>query len=119
MFKYPLEKYKFYIATRYDNGKPYKVIAVSTYEGKKVRGVAKCDESDNFDIEKGKKLAAARCNLKIATKRRKRADKQYDKANEEFIRVMRYYNDMHDYFTDSLLAEREAEEELDALLRSM
>ena len=46
-----------------------KVIAVSTYAGKTVRGIAICSPEDKFDIEFGKKLAAARCNEKVAEKR--------------------------------------------------
>ena len=51
----------------YTNNKDV-VVAVSSYAGKTVRGVAKCDPRDTFDIEKGKELAAARCNEKIAYK---------------------------------------------------
>lgn len=47
---YPIEKYKFYT-----NGS--RVIAVSTYAGKTVRGVAVCHAGDAFSLEKGKKLA--------------------------------------------------------------
>ena len=50
-----------------------KVIAVSTYAGKNVKGYAKADPRDTFDIEKGTELAIARCNAKIAEKRAKRA----------------------------------------------
>ena len=46
---YPIEKYKFYT-----NGS--RVIAVSTYAGKTVRGVAVCHAGDTFSLEKGKKL---------------------------------------------------------------
>ena len=56
---YPIEKYKFYT-----NGS--RVIAVSTYAGKTVRGVAVCHAGDTFSLEKGKKLAALRCAEKIA-----------------------------------------------------
>ena len=53
---YPIEKYKFYT-----NGS--RVIAVSTYAGKTVRGVAVCHAGDTFSLEKGKKLAALRRRL--------------------------------------------------------
>lgn len=46
---YPTEKYRYYT-----NGR--RVIAVSTYAGKTVRGVATCDPSDEFSMEKGKEL---------------------------------------------------------------
>ena len=44
---YPIEKYRYYT-----NGR--RVIAVSTYAGKTVRGVATCDPGDEFSMEKGK-----------------------------------------------------------------
>lgn len=55
-------KYKFYY-----NGN--EVIAVSTFAGKTIKAKVKCNPEDVFDVEKGKQLAAARCNLKIAKKR--------------------------------------------------
>ena len=72
---FPLEKYRFYT-----NGN--KVVAVSTYAGKTVRGVAKCAPEDTFDLEKGKEIAAARCAVRIAQKRYARAE---SKANAAFI----------------------------------
>ena len=50
-----------------------KVIAVSSFAGQTVRGVAKCAPNDEFDLEYGKRLAAARCVVKIASKRMNRA----------------------------------------------
>ena len=50
-----------------------KVIAVSTFAGKPVRGVAVCAEDDEFDLEFGKKLAKARCDVVVAKKRLNRA----------------------------------------------
>ena len=83
--EFPLERYKFYIAKN-------KVIAVSTYAGKTVRGVAVCADSDTFDIEKGKRLAAARCNVKIAEKRLKNAEEE----SLYFEQLMEYVHD--DYY---------------------
>ncbi len=50
------------------------VVAFSTFAGKVVTGVARCADTDEFDTEIGKKLAAARCSVKIAEKRMKRAE---------------------------------------------
>ena len=44
------------------------VIAISHHAGKVVKGVAKCHPEDNFDIEKGKAIASARCNAKVCAK---------------------------------------------------
>ena len=47
---------------------------MSTFAGKTVVGVAHCAPADEFNIEIGKKIAAARCSVKIAEKRMKRAE---------------------------------------------
>ena len=93
---YPLEKYNFYIS---ENQK--QVIAVSTYAGRTVRGVAKCDPRDEFSVEKGKQLAAARCALKIAEKRSKRAAKKYKEATVEAEERFKYAHKMQDYVISS------------------
>ena len=64
-----MSQYRFY-----DNGS--KVVAVSSYAGRPVRGVAKCDPRDSFDIEKGRALAEARCDVKVAQKRADRSELQ-------------------------------------------
>ena len=40
---------------------PKKVIVLSKYAGKDVRGIAKCSPNDKFDIETGRVLATLRC----------------------------------------------------------
>ena len=87
-------KYRFYNS---DN----KVVAVSTYAGKPVRGVAKCDPEDVFSIEDGQKLAAARCNEKIAEKRLKRAKRKYDEACADYLAANKYLGRMSAYLTDA------------------
>lgn len=98
--EYSLDKYKYYIPTKVDST-PYKVIAVSTYAGRTVRGVAKCDPKDTFDIEKGKQLAAARCQAKVSSQRLKRATKKLDEAVKALEKAQKYYDDMTVYFNDS------------------
>ena len=66
---------------------PNKVIAVSSFAGQTVRGVAKCNPADEFDPEKGTALAIARCDTKIAEKRMKRACSKVDEAKA--IEVMK------------------------------
>lgn len=99
---FDLNKYKYYT-----NGK--EVIAVSTYAGKRVRGVAKCDPRDDFNLTKGQEIAAARCNAKIAKKRLKRAAErqrsaEYEAANAEthLYRMQRYYNDSYDAYLQAI-----------------
>ena len=50
-----------------------KVIALSSFAGKAVSGIAKCHPNDTPDLEKGIMLAILRCNQKIAQKKVNRA----------------------------------------------
>ena len=45
MFEYPYEKYHYFSDGR------TKVVALSTYAGKPIRGIAKCDPQDKFNAE--------------------------------------------------------------------
>ena len=99
---FPISKYKFYITP--DN----KTIAISTYAGKTVRGVAKTDPRDTFDAEYGKELAAARCALKIAKRREKRANKQVQKAADQMALAYANLEKMRRYRDDSVVAVNEA-----------
>lgn len=87
----------------YTNNKDV-VVAVSSYAGKTVRGVAKCDPRDTFDIEKGKELAAARCNEKIAYKRVERARQKYNAAIEDYEKVVKNRDKMATYYNESVTA---------------
>lgn len=110
--EFPLEKYKFYIAKN-------KVIAVSTYAGKTVRGVAVCADSDTFDLEKGKRLAAARCNAKVAEKRLKNAEEEslyieelMEYLRDDYYRAESYRLDAEERYTRAL-------DNLDQLIETM
>lgn len=96
-----------------------KVIAVSTYEGKVVRGVAKCDPKDSFDIETGKKLAEARCRVKIAKKRYARAKREYNKAYDAYNAASARVDKMNDYAIDSKVGVAEAQEALAKLEKAL
>jgi hypothetical protein len=80
------------------------VVAMSTFAGKTVTGVARCDPRDEFIINDGKKLAAARCSVKIAEKRLKRAELCYEIA----VDAMKYWTErvakMKRYKDDSITA---------------
>ncbi len=98
MFKTPsLEKYRFYVAKD-------RVIAVSSYAGRPVRGVAKCASDDEFNLEIGKKLAAARCNQKITLKRVKRANHEYHKALQARSEAQEKVEAMGSYQVDAYIA---------------
>lgn len=86
-----------------------KVIAISTYAGRTVKGVAKCHPNDTFDVEFGKKLAAARCNEKISYKRLTRALNKYKEAIDESFAVDKKIVRMRDYALDAGAAHEEAQ----------
>lgn len=93
---FPISKYKFYVTP------DHKTIAISTYAGKTVRGVAKTDPRDTYDPEIGKELAAARCALKVAKKRKARADKMVSKAYAEMNKAYRMVEKMKTYQEDAV-----------------
>lgn len=109
---YPLSKYRYYT-----DGK--QVIAVSTYGGKTVRGVAKCAPSDNFNMEIGKQIAAARCNEKVAIKRYNRATQKYEEALETLRIAEAHVNDMRRYLNDAFIAKNEAAVSHDMLIKNL
>ena len=94
-----------------------KVIAVSTFAGKPVRGVAVCAEDDEFDLEFGKKLAKARCDVAVARKRLNRAYDKYDEALEARRAANAHYEDMLDYVWDAKTAEVKYVTALEELLK--
>ena len=107
--EYSLDRYNYYTTQN-------KVIAVSTYVGRTVKGIAKCDPRDTFSIDSGKKIAAARCNEKVATKRAGRAYKKIVSAKNELEKNIAYYNKMVDYYNDSLASLKQASEDVENLV---
>ena len=94
-----LTKYTFVTHTRKDGR--VEIIAISTFAGKPVRGKAICAESDTFDEEKGKLLAAARCNEKIAAKRYARAKQKIAEAEKVVADATKFYDAMRHYRDDA------------------
>lgn len=88
------------------------IVAMSTFAGKVVAGVARCAPADTFNVETGKELAAARCSLKIAEKRLKRAEDCLERATA----ARRYWEtreaEMRKYDEDSVIAYQRALAEL-------
>ena len=88
------------------------IVALSTFAGQVVRGVARCAPNDSWDVEAGKKLAEARCSLKIAHKRLRRAEDMAKGANEG----LRYFKEQVDKYTnyemDAIEGLKKATEEL-------
>ena len=106
-------KYRFYT-----NGKNL-VVAVTSFQGQNVRGVAKCNEQDEFDLETGKKLAAARCAMKIAKKRVKYAKAQ----REHWLKMMSFQADIlmkaEDRYTDAIEIEKQAKHAYEELVKGL
>jgi uncharacterized protein YdaU (DUF1376 family) len=109
---YPLEKYRYY-----QNGN--KIIAVSTYAGKTVRGVSVCHGNDSFNLDTGKKLAALRCNEKIAAKRMKRAADKFAAAEQAVIKAKRQCELMRHYYTDAVNNYNAASLETEDMINSL
>ena len=86
------------------------VVAISTYAGQNVKAYAKTNPGDEFNWEKGRDLAIARCNAKIAGKRHKRAQKKVAEAQRQLDAALKYLADMTSYAADSAdeLAEAKA-----------
>ena len=93
--EYSLDKYKYYVDSNNS------IYAVSSYAGKTVRGVSKCDPKDEFNMDKGKELAAARCQAKVSTLRLKRATKKLNEAEKALEKSQAHYDNMVKYFNDS------------------
>ena len=74
-------KIKYY--TRKDGA----IVAVSSYAGQTIRGVAKCHPKDVWSQAKGERLARLRCKVKIAEKRYKNVEAQMQRAIEDRIKA--------------------------------
>ena len=101
---YPIEKYNYVTYDKKnEDGTVSKItLAMSTYCGKVVKGVAKCTPTDDFDSEIGIKLAAARCDLKVCLKRKDRAMKKLHDISLEIEKLTEEYNKIHKYVNDSI-----------------
>lgn len=115
---YPIEKYQFKEFTKKnEDGSLSKIIvAISTYSGKIVKGISKCCDTDSYSFEKGKKLAAARCDLKVCLKRKKRAAKKLEEAREALKRAEAYYAAMRHYYFESSEEWLQASDRLDEIV---
>ena len=81
--------YKYYI-----NLPKGEVIAVCHYAGRTVKSVAHCHPDDNFDLERGKKVAKAKCEIKIGQIKVRNATEKFRTAAKAADEADRKYNDM-------------------------
>ena len=103
---YPIEKYQFkvYEQKNEDGSVSTVVLAITKYAGKLVKGVAKCMSSDPFDLEMGKKLAAARCDFKVCQKRLNRARSKRHELSLQINALADKYQGACEYYNDALNA---------------
>lgn len=99
--------------TTYQNDN--KVIVVSKYAGKAVRGVAKCDPADVFNGVFGEDLAKARCDLKISTKRHRRACELAVQALEDLKAAQARVDKMIQFVNESTVEVEYAKKHLEDL----
>ena len=101
MIKNPIYKFYQYNRQRADGTSNVRIVAVSSFAGKPVKGYADLHPMDEFDVEYGQALAAARCAEKIAAKRCKRAYNKVDEATAQVNAAMAHLQKMMQYEADA------------------
>ena len=95
------------------------VIAISSFAGKAVKGVAKCNPEDGYVKELGELIAKARCDIKVAKRRTKHAEKKLIEAKKELAKARARVAKMESYVTDSYTMEMDAKNAYDKLMEHM
>ena len=105
------DRYKFYY-----NKDEKTLICTILYKGKTIRGIAKCDPDDEFNIDTGKKLAYLRCRQKLLVKKVKHSSKVEDdataaleKAKVNMQKASKFYADATSQLYDITNSLRELE----------
>lgn len=94
----------------------FKVVAVGSFAGKAVRGIAKCDPEDTFYSKIGEELAMARCDTKIAAKRVKHAKAKREAALKAFNEAKAFLAKMDAYCERAAEQAKEAQDNLNKAL---
>ena len=116
MIKIPTYKFYQYNRQRADGTTNVRIVAVSSFAGKPVKGYADLHPNDEFDLEYGQALAAARCAEKIAAKRCKRAYNKVDEARAQVNAAMTHLQKMMKYESDAEASYNCASYELASIL---
>ena len=95
------------------------VIATTTYCGKPVRAVAKCNPEDEYDRQFGEDPALARLNLKVAKKRRARALNKMYTAAEAHKKARDFYHEMCEYNDAAIQEVKDAEAAIKFLMEQV
>ena len=101
MIKNPTYQFYQFEHKRADGTTCMRVVAVSSFAGQPVKAHADCHPSDEFDLEYGKSLAAARCGEKVAAKRCKRAYNKVDEARALVNAALAHLQKMMSYEADA------------------
>ena len=101
MIKNPAYQFYHFEHERADGTNCMRVVAVSSFAGKPVKAHADCHPNDEFDLEYGKALAAARCGEKVAAKRCKRAYNKVDEAQALVNAALAHLQKMMRYEADA------------------
>ena len=88
------------------------IYCMTYYAGKTIRGVAKCDPTDEFSEETGMKLAKARCDYKLAIKKVKNKQVRSEKAIDDFNKALKICSEA----VESMIAAGELLRDLEASL---
>ena len=115
MIKNPTYKFYQYDRQRADGTTNIRIVAVSSFAGKPVKGYADLHPMNEFDLEYGKELAAARCAEKIAAKRCKRAYGKVDEALATVNAALEHLQKMMYYEADAEAAYNMASLQLGAI----
>ena len=92
-----------------------KVVCISSFAKRPVRGIAKCDTNfDTFDVETGKKLARLRCDVKVSEKRAQRATTKLAEAQVAFEAAKARLEKMQNYLSDATTELAQAQNDLAA-----
>lgn len=91
------DHYKYYV-----NSSKGEVIAVCRYAGQNIRSIAKCHPDDEFNVERGKAIAKAKCEVKVGQIKVRNATNKYYVAAKAADEAQRRYNAMKQYYIDSV-----------------
>ena len=81
-----------------------KIVCVSHFAGKAVRGIAKCDPNcDEFNEETGKKLSQKRCDVKVSQKRLKRVNERLNEAINQLTEAKAIVDKLTCYRHDAVI----------------
>lgn len=96
-----------------------KIVAVASFAGKAVRGIAKPNPTDVDNPALGEKLAILRCAKKINTKRVANAEKKLAMAKAELEAAQAHYDRMVQYCKDADAETVEIDNALEKMLNSI